>query len=119
MVERQYCFEVKEVGANLDIKHDVFNLLYLVDIFEEFYPEEFDYKKIKSEQSTIENPKEIFSLILWGKSNNRESYRELEKWYSNNDETCQLVVKCKKPGKNSINRFKNQYVDLIYKFDQF
>ena len=29
MVEKQYCFEIKEVGANLDLEHEVFNLLYL------------------------------------------------------------------------------------------
>ena len=32
MVERQYCFELKEVGANLDKEHEVFNLMYLIDL---------------------------------------------------------------------------------------
>ena len=27
MVERQCCFEIKEVGANLDKEHSVFNLV--------------------------------------------------------------------------------------------
>ena len=28
MVDRQFCFEIKEVGVNLDIEHDVYNLKY-------------------------------------------------------------------------------------------
>ena len=118
MVEKQYCFEIKEVGANLDLEHEVFNLLYLIDLFEEFYPNEFNNKR-KDKNSTVKTPKEIFSLILWAKSNKRESCRDIVKWYDNNDETCQLVTKCIKPNKNEIIRFKNAYVDLIDKFDQF
>ena len=52
-------------------------------------------------------------------NNNKESCRELEEWTDNNDETCQLVLKCEKPGKDVINRFKNNYVDLIDAFEQF
>ena len=47
MVERQRCFELKEVGANLDKEHEVFNLMYLIDLFEQFYPNEFHIKKAK------------------------------------------------------------------------
>ena len=46
MVESQHCFEIKEVGKNLKKDHPVFNLIYLIDIFAEFYPKHFD-KKIK------------------------------------------------------------------------
>lgn len=72
MVEKQFCFEIKEIGANLNIEHEVFNLMYLIDLFQEFYPNEFNNKR-KQEQSKIKNPKEIFTLILWAKSNKRES----------------------------------------------
>ena len=118
MVERQFCFEIKKVGENLDIEHEVFNLIYLVDLFHEFYPKEFNNKE-KDEQETVKNPKELLTLILWAKSNKRESSRDIVKWYSNNDETCQLVTKCQRPSKNTIIRFKNNYTDLIDKFDQF
>lgn len=118
MVERQFCFEIKEVGANIDIEHAVYNLMYLVELFSEFYPEEFNNKR-KDEQKTVKNPKEMLLLILWAKSNNRESCRDIVKWYDNNDETCQLVTKCQRPSKNTIIRFKNEYCDLIDKFDQF
>ena len=119
MVDRQYCFEIKEVGKNLDKEHPVYNLMYLIDIFEQFYPEEFHVKKAKIGRPVKYNPKELLTFILWAKNNNRESYRDLEDWYGNNDETCQLVLKCEKPSKTAINRFKNDYSDLIDKFDQF
>ena len=58
-------------------------------------------------------------MILWAKSNKRESCRDIVKWFENNDETCQLVTKCQKPSKNTIIRFKNEYMEVIEKFDQF
>ena len=119
MVERQYCFEIKEVGKNLDKEHPVFNLMYLIDIFEELYPEEFHVKKAKRGRPKKYGVKELLTFIFWAKNNNRESYRELEEWYENNDETCQLVLKCEKPSKSLINNFKNEYSYLIDKFDQF
>ena len=119
MVEKQYCFEIKEVGKNLDKEHPVFNLMHLVDIFEELYPEEFNAKKAKKGRPKKYNPKELLTYIFWAKNNNRESYRELEEWYDNNDETCQLVLKCEKPSKSLINNFKNENSALIDKFDQF
>ena len=118
MVEQQFCFEIKEVGANLSKEHSVFHTLYLIDIFAEFYPE-FFAKKIKSGKRIKYNTKELFPFILWGKNNDKESCRKLEKWCDNNDESCQLVLKCEKPGKDTINRFKNNNVDLIDAFDQF
>ncbi len=32
MVNNQCCFEIKEVGKNLNTEHYVFNLIYLVDL---------------------------------------------------------------------------------------
>ena len=118
MVEKQYCFEMKEVGANLNDDHEVFNLMHLIDIFKEFYPREF-LKKSKSKRHAKYHPKELLTFVLWGKNNNKESCRELSKWCENNDETCQLVLKCTKPGKDTINRFKNENTELVELFDQF
>ena len=109
MVESQYCFEIKEVGKNLDKEHQVFNLMYLIEIFKEFYPEEFEVKKAKKGRRKKYNIKELLTFIFWAKYNNRESYRDLENWYENNDETCQLVLKCEKPKKSLLNQFKNEY----------
>ena len=118
MVESQSCFEIKNVGANLKKEHKVYNLLLLLDIFEEFNPEFF--KKNQKRGKPIKyKPREIFPYVLWGLNNNKESCRELEEWTDNNDETCQLVLKCEKPGKDVINRFKNNYMELINAFDQF
>ena len=47
MVGSQSCFELKEVAKNLDKEHPVFNLMYLVNIFKEFYPKDFVVKKSK------------------------------------------------------------------------
>ena len=118
MVESQCCFEMKEVGKNLKKDHVVFNLIYLIDIFAEFYPEYFA-KRNKVGQPIKYPPKDLLTYVLWGKNNNKESCRELEDWHENLDETCQLVLKCEKPGKDTINRFKNNYVELIDAFDQF
>ena len=63
MVEKQFCFEIKEVGVNIDIEHSVYNLLYLVELFSEFYPEKFNNKR-KDEHKTVKNPKEMLLLIL-------------------------------------------------------
>ena len=117
MVEKQYCFEIKEVGKNLDKEHPVFNLMYLIEIFKEFYLEEFEVKKAKKGRRKKYNIKELLIFIFWAKYNNRESYRNLENWYENNDETCQLVLKCEKPKKSLLNQFKNEYGELIDKFD--
>ena len=119
MVEKQYCFEIKEVGKNLDKEHPVFNLMYLIEIFKEFYPEEFEVKKAKKGRRKKYNIKELLTFIFWAKYNNRESYRDLENWYENNDETCQLVLKCEKPKRSLLNQFKNEYKELIDKFDKF
>ena len=119
MVESQSCFELKEVGKNLDKEHPVFNLMYLIDIFKEFYPEEFVVKKSKKGRPIKYNPKELLTFIFWAKNNKRESYRDLEGWYENKDETCKLVLKCEEPSKSLLNNFKNERAELIDKFDQF
>ena len=119
MVDNQSCFEIKEVGKNLDKEHNVFNLTYLVELFEVFYPEEFKTKKGKPGKKVKYAPKNVLSFILWGKNNNRDSSRELENWCDNNDESCQLVLDCEKITKDVIIRFKNDNQDLVNKFDQF
>ena len=119
MVERQSSFECKDPGGDLKIENDVYNIIYLVEIFFEFYPEEFKVKKRKKGRPVEYNPKELFKFILWGKNNNKESYRDLEKWEDNCDKTCQLVLNCKRPSKTTINKFKNDYSHLFEKFDQF
>lgn len=118
MVESQNCFEIKNVGSNLKKEHKVFNLIYLIDIFAEFYPE-FFRKKSKRGKPIKYYPRELLTYVFWGLNNNKESYRELESWCDNNDESCQLVLNCKNPGKDVINRFKNNNADIINAFDYF
>lgn len=119
MIEVQTCLEHKKVGNNLKRNHAVFNLKYIVEIFKEFYPEEFKVEKGKPGRPVKYLPEELLPVIFWGKENNKESCRELAEWMDNNDETCQLLLNCKKPSKNTFNRFKNNHANLIDKFDQF
>ena len=119
MLERQNCFKNVNVGGDLKIENNVFNLIYLVELFNEFYPEEFSIKRGNRGRPTIYSPKELLTFYFWGKNNEKHSYRQLEKWYDNDDETCKLVLNCKQPSKTTINKFKNDYDDLIEKFDQF
>ncbi len=119
MVDVQTCFEHKKVGSNLNRNHAVFNLKYLIEIFKELYPKEFEVKRGKPGRPIKYLPEELLAIVFWGKENNKESCRELEKWMHNNDETCQFLLNCKKPSKNTFNRFKNDYTKLIDKFDQF
>ena len=71
MIEKQFYFEIKEIGANLDIEHNVYNIIFLFDLFQEFYPNEFNNKQ-KQEHSRVKNPKEILTFILWAKSNKKK-----------------------------------------------
>ena len=80
---------------------------------------EFFRKRQKRGKPIKYTTRELFTYVLWGLNNNKESYRELEEWCDNNDKSCQLVLNCKTPGKDVINRFKNNHVDIINAFDQF
>ena len=84
-----------------------------------YHPEELKIKRGKPGKRIKYNPKNVLAFILWGKNNNQDSSRDLEKWCDNNDETCQLILDCEKISKDAIIRFKNDYPDLINKFDQF
>ena len=76
-------------------------------------------KKIKRGKRIKYNKKELLTFVLWGKNNKKDSCRELEKWCEDNDEACELALKCEKPGKDTINRFRNNETELIDGFDQF
>ena len=43
----------------------------------------------------------------------------MENWWTRNDDTCNFILDCKKPGKSSINEFLNKYNHLIDEFDMF
>lgn len=119
MVEKQSYFKQVELGANIDIEHRVYNLIYLVEIFNELYPEEFSEKRNNRGRNVKFDSKTLLTFILWGKANDIHSFRKLSQWCDNNDETCQLILDLKKPGKTTLNNFINNHTDLINKFDQF
>ena len=97
----------------------VFKIRYLVEIFSQFYPEEFEVKKHEIGRPREYDLKDLLTFVFWGKENDKESCRDLEDWQDNGDETYKYVLNCKKPNRTSINNFKNNQADLIDKFDQF
>ena len=61
----------------------------------------------------------MLPFVQWGHLNKIISCRDLEKWWTRNDDTCNFILDCKKPGKSSINEFLNDYNYLIDEFDIF
>ena len=61
----------------------------------------------------------MLSFVQWRHLNKIISCRYLENWWSRNDDTCNLILDCKKPEKSSINEFLNDYNYLIDEFDIF
>ena len=97
----------------------VFKIRYLVEIFSQFYPEEFEVKKHEIGRPREYDLKDFLTFVFWGKENDKESCRDLKDWQDNGDETYKYVLNCKKPNRTAINNFKNNQADLIDKFDQF
>ena len=61
----------------------------------------------------------MLPFVQWGHLNKIISCRDLENWWTRNDDTCNFILDCKKPGKSSINEFLNDYNYLIDEFDRF
>ena len=61
----------------------------------------------------------MLPFLQGGHLNKIISCRDLENWWTRNDDTCNFILDCKKPGKSSINEFLNDYNYLIDEFDMF
>ena len=56
----------------------VFKIRYLVEIFSQFYPEEFEVKKHEIGRPREYNLKDLLTFVFWGKENDKKSCRDFE-----------------------------------------
>lgn len=117
-VSCQSYFTFKNPCENIDKNHELFTLVTLFNIFKELYSDLF---KVNDGPGCpkIYIPDIMVPFIQWGHLNKIISCRDLEKWWMRNDDTCNIVLDCKKPGKSSINECLNDYSSIIDAFDIF
>ena len=114
----QSYYTLKNPGDNIDKTHELYTLYYLSEIFKELNPNLFHENKSPG-RPRIYTADIMLPFVQWGHLNKIISCRDLEKWWTRNDETCNFILDCKKPGKSSINEFLNDYNYLIDQFDIF
>ena len=114
----QSYYTLKNPGDNISKTHEFYTLYYLFEIFKELNPCYFNQNGGPG-RPRIYTPDIMLPFIQWGHLNKIISCRELEKWWTRNDDTCNFILNCKKPGKSSINEFLNEYNYLIDEFDKF
>ena len=114
----QTYFSVMDPAANISIEHEMYIVYYLSKIFKEIYPHYF-LKDHSAGRKKIYTPETMLPFITWGNYRGNMSCRSLEKLWKDNNDVCNLILDCKKPGKSSINEFQNQYSYLIDEFDIF
>jgi hypothetical protein len=114
----QSYYTLKNPGDNIDKTHELYTLHYLFEIFKELNPSLFEENKNPG-RPRIYTANIMLPFILWGHLNKIISCRDLENWWTRNDDTCNFILNCKKPGKSSINEFLNDYNYLIDAFDMF
>ena len=114
----QSYYTLKNLGDNIDKTHEFYTLYYLFQIFKELNPHYFK-KNRGSDRPRIYTADIMLPFVQWGHLNKIISCRELENWWTRNDDTCNFILDCKKPGKSSINEFINDYDYLIDEFDKF
>ena len=114
----QNYYTLKNPGDNISKTHEFYTLYYLFQIFKELNPNYFD-KNNSPGRPRIYNPDIMLPFVQWRHLNKIISCRDLENWWTRNDDTCNFILDCKKPGKSSINEFLNDYNYLIDEFDIF
>lgn len=116
-MERQCYWRCDDPSQNIKEAGLFFTIYYLFRIFKELNPRLF--KKQYNGRPRIYTPDIMLPFVCWGHMNDIISCRNLEKWWSRNDDTCNIFLNCKKPGKSSINEFLNDFSELIDLFDIF
>ena len=114
----QSYYTLKNPGDNIDKTHELYTLYYLSEIFKELNPGLFEKNKGPG-RPRIYTADIMLPFVQWGYLNKIISCRDLENWWTRNDDTCNFILDCKKPGKSSINEFLNDYDYLIDEFDIF
>ena len=114
----QSYYTLKNPGDNIGKTHELYTLYYLFEIFKELNSILFEENKCPS-RPRIYAADIMLPFVQWGHLNKIISCRDLESWWTRNDDTCNFILDCKKPGKSSINEFLNDYNYLIDAFDKF
>ena len=114
----QSYFGLRNPSDHIEKTHEFYTLYYLFQIFKELNPNYFN-KNDGPGRPRIYTPDLMLPFVQWRHLNKIISCRDLENWWSRNDDTCNLILDCKKPGKSSINEFLNDYNYLIDEFDIF
>ena len=114
----QSYYTLENPAENICKTHEFFTIYYLFQIFKELNPHYFD-KNNGPGRPRIYTPDVMLPFVQWGHLNKIISCRDLENWWTRNDDTCNFILDCKKPGKSSINEFLNDYSYLLDEFDRF
>ena len=114
----QSYYTLKNLGDNIDKTHELYTLYYLSEIFKELNPGLFEKNKGPG-RPRIYTADIMLPFVQWRYLNKIISCRDLENWWTRNDDTCNFILDCKKLGKSSINEFLNDYDYLIDEFDIF
>ena len=114
----QSYYTLENPAENIDKTHEFFTIYYLFQIFKELNPHYFD-KNNGPGRPRIYTPDIMLPFVQWGHLNKIISCRDLENWWTRNDDTCNFILDCKKPGKSTINEFLNNYSYLLDEFDRF
>lgn len=115
--ERQCYWFCSDPLEGLNGADEFFMVYYLFRIFKELNPRLF--KRQSMGRPRIYTPEIMLPFVCWGHMNGIVSCRDLEKWWKRNDDTCNVLLDCKRPGKSSINEFLNKFGDLVDAFDVF
>ena len=113
----QSYYTLKNPSENIDETHEFFTIYYLFQIFKELNPHYFD-KNNDPGRPKIYTPDVMLPFVQWGHLNKIIGCRDLENWWTRNDDTCNFILDCKKPRKSSINEFLNNYSYLLDDFDR-
>ena len=116
MVSTQSKYILLMVGRNVDEKHLAFFLAFLIDIFKELNPNYFIPNSVGRKH--VYSLEELLGLHFWGDIYGRESCRQKESLFEDNNEALQILISGE-PKKSKINEFKNDYKELIEAFDDF
>ena len=94
----QSYYTLNNPGDNIDKTHELYTLYYLSEIFKELNPGLFKKNKGPG-RPRIYTADIMLPFVQWGYLNKIISCRDLENWWTRNDDTCNFILDCKKPGK--------------------
>ena len=90
MVSTQSKYILLMVGRNVDEKHLAFFLAFLIDIFKELHPNYFIPNSIGRKR--VYSLEELLGLHFWGDIYGRESCRQKESLFEDNNEALQILI---------------------------